>query len=143
MKKILSGILVLVGLVLSGCALTSQTESEGTHAEVTRQFLGSKAVPDTVMLQVMELKDAGVLKDVRITRSIPAQITATGPENVLACVASEGSRWFEHQQECEYMEEKTCTDLGGEFTPCASACRDDPGMACIMMCVPVCSFPKS
>ena len=142
MAKILSGILVVLGLALSGCALTSHIEAERLQADVTRQFFGSKSVPDTVIMQVMELKEAGILTDVHMTRSIPAQITATGPENVLACLASEGSRWLEEQQECEYMEEKTCTDLGGQFNACASACGDDPGMACVMMCVPVCSFPN-
>ena len=113
MAKILSGILVVLGLALSGCALTSHIEAERSQADVTRQFFGSKSVPDTVMMQVMELKEAGILTDVHMTRSIPAQITATGPENVLACLASEGSRWLEEQQECEYMEGKNLHRSGG------------------------------
>lgn len=141
MKKVVSGMLVTLALVLAGCASTQETVGENSEVEVTRQFTGSTMTPDPVMQQVMELSKAGVLKNVRMTRSIPAQITATGPENVLACISSEGSRWLEEQQECEYMAEETCAELGGEFNPCASACRNDPdAMVCVLMCVPVCSF---
>ena len=144
MKKVISGMLVSLAILLAGCASTQESQdinAENSEVEVTRQFTGSTMTPDPVMQQVLELSKAGVLKDVRMTRSIPAQITATGPENVLACISSEGSRWLEEHQECEFMAEETCTELGGQFNPCASACRNDPeAMACVLMCVQVCSF---
>ncbi|WP_422444616.1 MULTISPECIES: hypothetical protein [unclassified Endozoicomonas] len=144
MKNIMSGMLVSLAIFLAGCASTQESQqanAEKPEAVVTRQFTGSTMTPDPVMQQVMALSQAGVLKDVRMTRSIPAQITATGPENVLACIATEGSRWLEEHQECEFMAEETCTQLGGEFNPCASSCRNDPdAMVCNLMCVQVCKF---
>ncbi|KEI69553.1 hypothetical protein [Endozoicomonas elysicola] len=146
MKNVFSGMLVSLALFLAGCASTQESQevmAENSEVEVTRQFTGSTMTPDPVMQQVMELSKAGVLKNVRMTRSIPAQITATGPENVLACISSEGSRWLEEQQECEYMAEEICAELGGDFDPCASACRNDPeAMVCVLMCVQVCSFAE-
>ncbi|WP_257282884.1 hypothetical protein [Endozoicomonas sp. SESOKO1] len=144
MKKIISGMLVSLAMLLAGCAATQESQDvngQSPEIAVTRQFTGSTMTPDPVMLQVMALSKAGVLKDVRMTRSIPAQITATGPENVLACLSFEGSRWLEEHQECEFMAEETCTELGGEFNPCASSCRNDPdAMVCNLMCVQVCKF---
>ncbi|WP_299734935.1 hypothetical protein [uncultured Endozoicomonas sp.] len=141
MKTIVSAVLVSFALLLTGCAATQESAQSST--EVTRQFYGSTQNPDTVSRQTLELSKAGVLKNVRMTRSIPAQITATGPENVLSCISVEGNKWVAEHQECEYMDENTCTDLGGEFNACASACRNDPkAEICIMMCVPVCSFAK-
>ncbi|MBO9496873.1 hypothetical protein J7438_22695 [Thalassotalea sp. G20_0] len=144
MKKMMSGMLVSLAIFLAGCASTQESQkvnAETSEVAVTRQFTGSTMTPDPVMQQVMALSQAGVLKDVRMTRSIPARITATGPENVLACIATEGSRWLEEHQECEFMAEETCTQLGGEFNPCASSCRNDPdAMVCNLMCVQVCKF---
>ena len=141
MKRVVSTVLVSFALLLTGCA--ANQESAHSTSEVTRQFTGSTQNPDTVSQQVLELSKVGVLKDVRMTRSIPAQITATGPENVLSCMSVEGNTWVAEHQECEFMNEKSCSDLGGEFNACASACRNDPeAEICIMMCVPVCSFSK-
>ncbi|WP_067515863.1 hypothetical protein [Endozoicomonas ascidiicola] len=139
MKTVVSAVLVSFALLLTGCAATQ--ESAQSNTEVTRQFNGSTQNPDMVSRQTLELSKAGVLKNVRMTRSIPAQITATGPENVLSCISVEGNKWVTEHKECEYMDENTCTDLGGEFNACASACRNDPeAEICIMMCVPVCGF---
>ncbi|WP_257295539.1 hypothetical protein [Endozoicomonas sp. YOMI1] len=144
MKKMISGMLVSLAIFLAGCASTQESQevdAENPEVAVTRQFTGSIMTPDPVMQQVMALSKAGVLKEVRMTRAIPAQITATGPENVLACIASEASRWLEEHQECEFMAEETCTELGGEFNPCESPCRHDPdAMVCNLMCVQVCKF---
>ena len=144
MKKIISTMLVSLTVLLAGCASTLESQdvnATSPEVAVTRQFTGSTMTPDPVMQQVMALSKAGVLKDVRMTRSIPARITATGPENVLACLSAEGSRWLEEHQECEFMAEETCTELGGEFNFCASSCRHDPdAMVCNLMCVQVCQF---
>ena len=60
--------------------------------------------------------------------------------NVLSCLKG-GGKWLEEHQECEFMGEKTCTELGGTFNECASACRhDENAMVCVMMCVPLCKF---
>lgn len=146
MGKVVSGVLVSLVLFLAGCASTQETPevvAEHSEVEVTRQFVGTTSMPDPVIHQVMELSKAGVLKDVRMTRSIPAQITATGPESVLACVSTEGGRWLEEQQECEYLAEDTCTELGGDFDPCASSCRhDSQAEVCNLMCVSVCRFAE-
>ena len=134
-------------IAMTGCAFPYEPAHEpvAEHAEleVTRQFTGTTLSPDPVMTQVLELAESGILSDVRMTRSLPAQIIATGPENVLACISSANSRWLVSQQECEYMSEESCTARGGQFHPCASACRHDPeAEACVLSCVPVCSFAQ-
>jgi hypothetical protein len=61
----------------------------------------------------------------------------------LALLCQEQGSWLGEHQECEWVEEAWCEDLGGEFEACASACRHmDPEVAqfCTMECVPVCKF---
>ena len=44
-------------------------------------------------------------------------------------------------KECENIDELTCNALGGTFSECASACRNEPeGTMCTMQCVQVCDF---
>ena len=58
-----------------------------------------------------------------------------------ACESNDGT-WVAEHNECEFISEELCTTLGGSFDECASACRhiDDSQVACMMMCVPLCSF---
>ncbi len=130
-------------LALTGCASVHEPVAEHSELVVTRQFIGTTQSPDPVIAQVLELADAGILTDIIMTRSIPAQIVATGPENVLACLSSPDGRWLVAQQECEYMGEEACTSRGGQFNPCASACRNNTETdVCALSCVPVCRFTQ-
>ena len=57
-----------------------------------------------------------------------------------ACIEAEGV-FVEEYIECENISEETCTEMGGEFDECASACRHEPeGTICTAQCVLVCSF---
>ncbi len=57
---------------------------------------------------------------------------------------SEGGTWLPEHHECEDISETFCSELGGSFESCASACRHDPDAEmCIEVCVPVCSFEGS
>ncbi|MFW5746571.1 MAG: hypothetical protein ACOCWQ_03395 [Nanoarchaeota archaeon] len=57
-----------------------------------------------------------------------------------ACLSFDG-RWIEETMECEGMSQQMCEDLGGTFSHCASACRNDPdAQMCTMQCVLVCDF---
>lgn len=52
-----------------------------------------------------------------------------------------GGAWIEEVTECENINESTCTELGGTFDECTSACRNDPeAEICTLQCVPVCYF---
>lgn len=56
------------------------------------------------------------------------------------CQANNGT-WLANYQECEYVSEDWCQQVGGLFDSCTSACRHDPkAQSCTMQCVPVCSF---
>ncbi len=60
--------------------------------------------------------------------------------NERGCVDASGT-WLSEFNECEYISEETCEGLGGIFSECASACRNDPAAEiCTMQCVQVCSF---
>jgi hypothetical protein len=37
-----------------------------------------------------------------------------------------------------YLNEQTCTDSGGHWNDCGSACRNEPGEPCIQVCVAYC-----
>ncbi len=37
-----------------------------------------------------------------------------------------------------YLNEQTCTDSGGRWNDCGSACRNEPGQPCIQVCVAMC-----
>ncbi len=52
-----------------------------------------------------------------------------------------GGKWIESASECEGISEQLCTQLGGDYNSCASACRNDPdAQVCTMQCVFVCEF---
>ncbi|MTI14221.1 hypothetical protein [Sansalvadorimonas verongulae] len=116
---------------LTACAATQGPEPVAMH--------WTSSGPQQVEA-AMALQEQGVISGLKVTRSIPAQISASGPVNVLSCL-KDGGKWLEEHQECELMGEKTCTELGGTFDRCASACRNDKdAMVCILMCVPLCKF---
>jgi hypothetical protein len=55
--------------------------------------------------------------------------------------ASYGGTWVEGYNECEWISEDKCTELGGSFNECDSACRHEEGLVpCTMNCVQVCKF---
>ena len=128
-----------LSVTMSACAFMEKQSSEPVL--VTETFVGVAGEKDTVSEQVMALREAGVLTNVRMTRSIPPQITATGPQHVLACIAEPGGIWLQEHNECEWMGNPTCENLGGSFDSCASAGRNTPeSPVCVMNCVAVCSF---
>ena len=133
--KRLTFLIVCTLVFLTGCASTSLKNDDF----VTKQFVASQQAVE----QVYQLEKAGILTNVMIMESEPAQVVATGPNKVLTCVSSEGGRWLQAFNECEYMPQQQCKNLGGEYNECASACRHDPdAQMCIMMCVQVCQFSK-
>lgn len=134
MKRLTS--LIMCTLVfLTGCASTSPKVNDS----VTKQFAASQQSVE----QIQQLEKDGILTNVIIMESEPAQVVATGSEKVLFCVSSEGGRWLQEYNECEYMPQQQCENLGGKYNECASACRHDPdAQVCIMMCVQVCQFAE-
>ena len=57
-----------------------------------------------------------------------------------ACL-DEGGIFIAEHNECEDISEDACTELGGEYDPCASACRHEPDdVICTAQCVLVCSL---
>jgi len=60
----------------------------------------------------------------------------------LQCEENKGT-WIESANECEGISKEVCTNLGGNFNECASACRNDPdAQMCTMQCVLVCEFNR-
>jgi hypothetical protein len=55
-----------------------------------------------------------------------------------------GGNWIDSAKECEGISQELCSDMGGNFNSCASACRNDPdAQMCTLQCVLVCEFsPK-
>jgi hypothetical protein len=52
-----------------------------------------------------------------------------------------GGTFVSEYNECEFISEDICTEMGGEFDECASACRHEEGsVACTANCVPLCTF---
>ena len=50
-----------------------------------------------------------------------------------------GGRWINEAYECVDINSDQCTQLGGVYDECASACRNDPGAEmCIQVCVQAC-----
>lgn len=57
-----------------------------------------------------------------------------------SCAAADGN-WLEQHNECEYVSSQWCSDQGGTYAACESACRHNPDTEiCTMQCVPVCEF---
>ncbi len=82
-----------------------------------------------------------ILQTFKFTESSPS-LNTTSPK--IACEQS-GGKWLAQYNECEatsgVLDEKTCKDLGGTVTECASACRHDPNaQGCIEVCINVCKF---
>ena len=56
------------------------------------------------------------------------------------CLGNEGT-WINEYSECEYISENLCTENGGQYFECESACRHDiEETACTKQCVAVCEF---
>ena len=56
----------------------------------------------------------------------------------------EGGLFLSEFNECENISEATCTDLGGTFDACGSACRHEPDdVVCTQQCIQVCSFEST
>lgn len=54
-----------------------------------------------------------------------------------------GGNWIKSAQECEGISKDVCSQIGGNFNECESACRNDPNaQMCTMQCVQVCKFKK-
>ena len=73
------------------------------------------------------------------------QVTTTSASNDLQeiCESNEG-RWLEEFAQCEYTNPTTCSQMGGEFIECGSACRNDPDAEmCTMQCVPYCDLSNA
>lgn len=57
-----------------------------------------------------------------------------------ACLSFDGT-WLKETKECEGMGKEMCENLGGTYSDCASACRNNPeGGLCTQQCVQVCKF---
>lgn len=55
-----------------------------------------------------------------------------------------GGNWLEEFSQCEYISSTTCSQIGGEFNECGSACRNDPNAEiCTMQCVPYCDISNT
>ncbi|MRI32854.1 hypothetical protein EOPP23_07630 [Endozoicomonas sp. OPT23] len=125
-----------IAILLTGCASHSTEKPP-----VTKVFKGSNQKPDPILQQAMELDKAGIIKVQMVTRSLPPQIKATGPEKILSCLSQPNGRWIQQYNECELSEQNSCESTGGQFNGCASACRHMEGeVMCIQACVPVCSY---
>jgi len=55
------------------------------------------------------------------------------------CETNSG-RWLSDYLECEGLPKDECMSNGGSFNNCASACRYNPSVMCVQVCIPVCSF---
>ena len=128
-----------LAILLAGCASHS-TEKPS----VTKVFSGSTQQPDPVLKQAMELDKAGIIKVKMVSRSLPPQIKAEGPEKVLNCLSQLNGRWLQKHNECEFVDQKSCENTGGIYNDCASACRHASGnVMCIQACIPVCSYSSN
>ena len=61
-------------------------------------------------------------------------------ENEALCLKNDGT-WVNEYGECEYIPESVCTNSGGVYNECESACRHEPEKTvCTKQCVTVCEF---
>ncbi|OGY42507.1 MAG: hypothetical protein A2Y82_04025 [Candidatus Buchananbacteria bacterium RBG_13_36_9] len=53
----------------------------------------------------------------------------------------QNGKWLYQYRECENISQTWCSNEGGTFNECASACRHNPkAEVCTLQCVPVCQF---
>ena len=122
-----------MSMALFGCSTVEGVPQETAHWT-------AKQDPHELQ-QLVKLSDMGIITDLKITRSIPPQVSATGPDHVLGCLSA-GGTWLNRYQECEFIPGSTCESLGGIYNECDSACRHQIGdkTACYQVCVPVCKI---
>lgn len=97
--------------------------------------MSSKKVSDNKILIIVVIVVAATLLLINLLRQDSNATTLDS-----SCTAN-GGTWVEEYNECEWIPEEVCTELGGVFNECDSACRHESGpVACTMNCVQVCSF---
>jgi putative hemolysin len=63
------------------------------------------------------------------------------PDDKEKLCTNTGGTWTGY--DCEGLTQEQCTNIGGQFNECASACRNDPtAQVCTLQCVQVCEFRK-
>lgn len=66
--------------------------------------------------------------------------TGQNPSYATLCQSADGE-WLPNHNECEGVGQSWCTEYGGSYESCASACRHNPEAdVCTEQCVQVCSF---
>ena len=80
------------------------------------------------------------------TTTTTVKSSSTKPVSVPASIAenscrSNGGEWSTTFRECLNVDNQICSDIGGKYNVCASACRHDPDAeVCPTYCVEVCTI---
>jgi hypothetical protein len=94
-----------------------------------------KGITDEVI--VVDEKTELEIKEDQILLEVKAKIQG---ERAVKCTESGGSYDLSND-ECLGVSGAMCTDIGGAWNECASACRNNPeAVVCTMQCVQICEF---
>lgn len=144
--KILLGMIFAVLLVFAGCSVEENQISSFEEC-VEAGFPVMESYPeqcsDGVNTFVKEYPDENLSENMQDEDSQIIELNEDKEPNYTYQTYCEenGGEWNEEFNECLGIDENTCVDGGGEFNPCASACRNEPdAQVCTMQCVIVCDF---
>ena len=96
--------------------------------------------------EVVPIRDNLDLTAETLPNDLEAQITTTSGSinNLQEQCELNGGNWLEEFAQCEFLEPTMCSQLGGEFNECGSACRNDPHAEfCTLQCVPYCDLSNT
>ena len=86
-KIVLIATLSLTYFVISACTGEDRTKTSSSHKQkdiITTTIIGSTKSPDPILTTVRKLEQQGILTNLAVMESFPAQIKITGPRNVIS-----------------------------------------------------------
>lgn len=70
-------------ILLTGCVTDEKQTAMNTETMERTLIIGSAESPDPVLTKIMELEKSGVVKDVVVLESFPAQIHLRAPKKII------------------------------------------------------------
>lgn len=155
-------------MIVESLKLRGVQMPEITYTDGGQDYAGNTFADHIIVLMNVEVNGQHIMKGYNnwgtefrpnnfITRGEIAKVVSLGRKTIKVvgqefCEVYNGN-WNNLDKVCsnfssseiDDIKKQMCESSGGEFNDCGSSCglNPDPGMSCVTVCVPICTFPSS